>query len=90
MSLRDAQSDGQELEPAVPVKKSVTPDALVCLECGKKYKSLKRHIGAVHDLTPQEYREKWRLGYDYPMVAPTYAATRSRMAKKLGLGRKRK
>ena len=74
--------------PAVSIKKSVTPDHIVCLEDGKKFKSLKRHLRTGHDLTPDEYRERWNLSYDYPMVAPNYAEARSQMAKKLGLGRK--
>ncbi len=71
--------------PAVPVRKSVTPDYLICLEDGKKFKSLRRHLTQL-GLTPQQYREKWNLPPDYPMVAPNYAALRSAMAKKIGLG----
>jgi predicted transcriptional regulator len=74
--------------PAVPIKKSVTPDYLISLEDGKRYKSLKRHLSG-HGLTPAEYRAKWGLAQDYPMVAPNYAATRSALAKSMGLGRKR-
>ena len=74
--------------PAIAIKKSITPDYLICLEDGKKFKSLKRHIGVHHNLTPDEYREKWNLPRDYPMVAPAYAAARSELAKKMGLGRK--
>ena len=74
--------------PAVPIKKSVTPDFIICLEDGKKFKSLKRHIGNLYNLTPDEYRAKWGLPADYPMVAPNYAAARSQMAKASGLGRK--
>ena len=77
------------LNPAVPIKKSVTPDYIICLDDGKQFKSLKRHIRTHYNLTPEEYREKWGLPYDYPMVAPNYAAKRSEMAKKIGLGRKR-
>lgn len=77
-----------ELTPAVPVRKSVTPDYIICLEDGKRFKSLKRHLRTYYDLSPEEYREKWGLSYDYPMVAPNYAAARSALAKKLGLGRK--
>jgi len=73
-------------EPAVPIKKSLTPDYLICLEDGKKFKSLKRHLRAHYDLSPEEYREKWNLPADYPMVAPNYAQARSRLAKKMGLG----
>jgi predicted transcriptional regulator len=85
-----SQPLNEELNPAVSIKKSVTPDVITCLECGKRFKSLKRHIRTDHTLTPEEYREKWGLPYDYPMVAPLYAAKRSEMAKKIGLGRKRK
>ncbi len=78
-----------ELTPAVPIKKSVTPDFIVCLEDGKKLKMLKRHLKTVYDLSPEEYRAKWSLPPEYPMVAPNYAKARSEMATKLGLGRKR-
>ena len=78
-----------EQTPAVPVKKSVMPDYIVCLEDGKKLKMLKRHLKTVYDLTPDEYRAKWSLPPEYPMVAPNYAKARSEMATKLGLGRKR-
>ena len=74
--------------PAVPIKKSVTPDYIVCLEDGKKLKMLKRHIRTSYNLTPEQYRAKWGLSADYPMVAPNYAAQRSAFAKKIGLGRK--
>jgi predicted transcriptional regulator len=73
-------------QPAVPVKKSVTPDYLVCLEDGKKLKMLKRHLKTAFDMTPDEYRERWNLPADYPMVAPNYADHRSALAKKIGLG----
>ena len=75
--------------PAVPVRKSITPDYLICLEDGKKFKSLRRHL-RLHGLTPEQYREKWKLPSDYPMVAPNYAAQRSALATKMGLGQKRK
>jgi predicted transcriptional regulator len=78
-----------EQTPAVPIKKSVTPDYIVCLEDGKKLKMLKRHLKTVYDMTPDEYRAKWSLPPEYPMVAPNYARARSEMATKLGLGRKR-
>jgi predicted transcriptional regulator len=78
----------EELRPAVPVRKSVAPDFIICLEDGKKFKSLKRHLRTHYNLTPEEYREKWSLPADYPMVAPSYSATRSRLAKDNGLGRK--
>ena len=74
--------------PAVPIKKSITPDYLISLEDGKKFKSLKRHLATHHNLTPDEYRQKWNLPADYPMVAPNYAAARSALAKASGLGRK--
>ncbi len=74
--------------PAVNPKKSVTPDYLICLEDGKKFKSLKRHLKTSFDLTPEQYRKKWNLDPSYPMVAPNYAETRSRLAKTMGLGRK--
>lgn len=75
-------------EPAVPVRKSITGDFLICLENGKKFKSLKRHLRTHHNLTPEQYRAKWNLPADYPMVAPNYSATRSQLAKDNGLGRK--
>ena len=75
-------------KPAVAVKKSITPDHIVCLEDGKKFKSLKRHLRTHFDLSPEQYRKKWGLPADYPMVAPNYSATRSRLAKDNGLGRK--
>ncbi|MBZ9801194.1 MucR family transcriptional regulator [Mesorhizobium sp. ES1-6] len=75
-------------EPAVSIRKSVTPDFIICLEDGKQFKSLKRHIGVHYNLSPEEYRQKWNLPADYPMVAPNYAATRSALAKSIGLGRK--
>ena len=74
--------------PAVPIKKSVFPDHIVCLEDGKKLKMLKRHLKTAYDLTPEQYRERWGLSPDYPMVAPKYAEHRSRLAKQIGLGRK--
>ena len=76
--------------PAVSVKKSVQPDYIICLEDGKRFKSLKRHLRTVYDLTPDQYRAKWGLAHDYPMVAPNYAAARSELAKQLGLGQKRR
>ena len=74
--------------PAVSVKRSVTPDYIVCLEDGKKLKMLKRHLKTVYDLTPEQYRERWNLPASYPLVAPNYAKQRSRLAKKIGLGRR--
>ena len=74
------------LTPAVPIKKSITRDYIICLEDGKRFKSLKRHLRSSFDLSPEEYRKKWSLPYDYPMVAPNYAQTRSDLAKSMGLG----
>ncbi|TKT79979.1 MucR family transcriptional regulator [Aquamicrobium sp. LC103] len=76
-------------KPAVPIKKSVHDDYIICLEDGKKFKSLKRHLTTYYGMTPDDYRAKWGLPRDYPMVAPGYAAVRSEMAKKMGLGRKK-
>ena len=83
-----AVEEPKKWEPAVSVRKSVSPDAIVCLCCGEKFKSLKRHLSAEHGLTPDEYRAAFGLKKDYPIVAPNYAAQRSSLAKKLGLGRK--
>ena len=80
---------GDGHKPAIPVKKSITSDYIICLEDGKKFKSLKRHLRTRYKLTPEQYREKWGLGSDYPMVAPNYAAARSRLAKQMGLGQQR-
>src|SRR3954470_96116 len=77
-------------EPAVPIKKSVQPDYIACLEDGKRFKSLKRHLRTVYNLTPDQYRAKWGLRHDYPMGAPNYAATRSALAKSTGLGARRR
>ncbi|MGK9232208.1 MucR family transcriptional regulator [Inquilinus limosus] len=76
-------------EPAVPIRKSVTPDYLVCLEDGKKLKMLKRHLQSAYNMTPDQYRERWGLPADYPMVAPNYASQRSALAKTIGLGTRR-
>lgn len=76
-------------KPAVSVRRSITPDYLICLEDGKQFKSLKRHLRTHYDLSPEDYREKWGLPSDYPMVAPNYAAARSALAKKMGLGQQR-
>ena len=84
-----AKEEVMELKPAVNVKKSITPDYLICLEDGKKFKSLKRHLRTHFNLTPEQYREKWGLSADYPMVAPNYATSRSKLAKNMGLGQKR-
>jgi predicted transcriptional regulator len=77
-------------KPAVPLKKSVTPDYIICLEDGKKFKSLKRHLRTQYNMTPEQYREKWGLASDYPMVAPNYAKARSELAKEMGLGQQRR
>jgi MucR family transcriptional regulator, transcriptional regulator of exopolysaccharide biosynthesis len=82
-------AEAAELKPAVPVRKSITPDYIICLEDGKKFKSLKRHLRTHYDLSPEQYREKWGLPIDYPMVAPNYAEARSSLAKKIGLGQSR-
>jgi predicted transcriptional regulator len=79
----------EKQKPAVSPKKSIQHEYIICLEDGKKFKSLKRHIRTHYDLSPEEYREKWGLGHDYPMVAPAYAAARSRLAREMGLGRKK-
>ena len=78
-----------ELKPAVPIKKSVTDDFLICLEDGKRFKSLRRHLSTTYNMTPEAYREKWGLPKDYPMVAPSYAAVRSNLAKAAGLGNRK-
>jgi len=88
-ALKGMAPQREEFKPAVPIKKSITPDYIVCLEDGKKFKSLKRHLRTLYNLSPEEYREKWGLPHDYPMVAPNYAAARSNLAKKMGLGQKR-
>ena len=80
----------ESLKPAIAVKKSVTPDYIVCLEDGKKFKSLKRHLRTQYNMTPEDYREKWGLPADYPMVAPNYANARSALAKQMGLGQQRR
>ena len=84
---RAGDQKSEPLKPAVPVRKSITPDYLDCLEDGKKLKMLKRHLRSTYNMTPDEYRQKWSLPADYPMVAPNYAQQRSAFAKKIGLGR---
>ncbi|MCR4282021.1 MAG: MucR family transcriptional regulator [Bauldia sp.] len=84
------EPEPEPLKPAVNPKKSVFPDYIICLEDGKKFKSLKRHLRTHYDLSPEEYREKWGLSPDYAMVAPNYAAARSALAKKMGLGQQRR
>jgi predicted transcriptional regulator len=80
----------EPLKPAVPIKRSVTPEYIVCLEDGQKFKSLKRHLRTRYGVTPEQYREKWGLPPDYPMVAPKYAEARSQLAKQMGLGQQRR
>jgi len=94
-ALARVSGDGGEaaaepLKPAVSVKKSITPEHIVCLEDGKKFKSLKRHLRTQYNMTPEQYRDKWNLAADYPMVAPNYAAARSQLAKQMGLGQQRR
>jgi predicted transcriptional regulator len=85
------QEEPQEPQkPAVSVKKSIAPDYIICLEDGKKFKSLKRHLRTQYNMSPEQYREKWGLPADYPMVAPNYAEARSRLAKQMGLGQQRR
>ena len=83
-----AEPEAPQLHPAVPIKKSITPDYIICLEDGEKFKSLKRHLRTEYNLSPDAYREKWGLPRDYPMVAPNYSAKRSALAKASGLGTK--
>ncbi|MGB6538722.1 MAG: MucR family transcriptional regulator [Xanthobacteraceae bacterium] len=78
------------VKPAVPVKRSINSEYIVCLEDGKRFKSLKRHLRSQYNITPEQYREKWGLPSDYPMVAPSYAAARSQLAKQMGLGQQRR
>ena len=86
----DTSTRKASLKPAVPIRRSVQPDHIVCLEDGKQFKMLKRHLGRTYNLTPGEYRKKWDLPNDYPMVAPNYARIRSELAKQIGLGTKSK
>ena len=88
VSAGGADRPAERPQPAVSIKKSVTPDFIVCLEDGKKLKMLKRHLKTAYGMTPSQYRERWGLPADYPMVAPNYAAQRSLLAKKIGLGTK--
>lgn len=87
-SIGNGQSTEAKLRPAVGVKKSIFPDYIVCLEDGKKLKMLKRHLKTSYDMSPEEYRKRWNLGVNYPMVAPNYAKQRSVLAKRIGLGKK--
>jgi predicted transcriptional regulator len=90
VSSGQSEVGSEPLKPAVSVKKSITPDHIVCLEDGKKFKSLKRHLRTQYGMTPEQYRDKWSLPADYPMVAPNYAAARSQLAKQMGLGQQRR
>ena len=87
-SPEPSSGPGEKPKPAVPIKKSVTDDYIICLEDGKQFKSLKRHLTSKYGMTPEEYRARWGLPPDYPMVAPNYAAARSKLAREMGLGRK--
>ncbi len=86
ITVAPIEEEPEPREPAVPVRKSITPDFLICLEDGRKFKSLKRHLRTKYNMSPEEYREKWGLAKDYPMVAPNYAKARSELAKQMGLG----
>jgi len=90
VSSGQVATPAEPLKPAVPVKRSITAEYIVCLEDGKKFKSLKRHLRTQYDMTPEQYREKWALAPEYPMVAPNYAAARSQLAKQMGLGQQRR
>jgi predicted transcriptional regulator len=90
VSGKGGDSPSEPLRPAISVKKSITPEHIVCLEDGKKFKSLKRHLRTQYNMTPEQYRDKWSLATDYPMVAPNYAAARSQLAKQMGLGQQRR
>jgi predicted transcriptional regulator len=90
VSNGQGETSGEPIKPAIAVKKSITPDYIICLEDGKKFKSLKRHLRTQYNMTPEHYREKWGLPPDYPMVAPNYAEARSQLAKQMGLGQQRK
>ncbi|HYM33580.1 MAG TPA: MucR family transcriptional regulator [Candidatus Cybelea sp.] len=85
-NIGEGAAQPERPQPAIPIKKSVTPDYIVCLEDGKKLKMLKRHLKTSYNMTPEEYRERWGLSADYPMVAPNYAVQRRELAKKIGLG----
>jgi predicted transcriptional regulator len=88
VQLLSSEASERSQSPAVPIKKSVQREYIVCLEDGFRARTLKRHLGTAHDMTPDQYREKWELPSDYPLIAPAYSEARSKMAKKLGLGRK--
>jgi predicted transcriptional regulator len=90
VSSGQGEAPAEPLKPAVAVKRSITAEHIICLEDGKKFKSLKRHLRTQYNMTPEQYREKWGLPPDYPMVAPNYAAARSQLAKQMGLGQQRR
>src|SRR3569833_538853 len=90
VSTGRVDAPSEPAKPAVSVKKSMTPDYLICLEDGKRFKSLKRHLRTQYSMTPEQYREKWGLPADYPMVAPNYAVARSQLAKQMGLGQQQR
>jgi predicted transcriptional regulator len=90
VSSGQAELPSEPLKPAISVKKSIAPDYIVCLEDGKKLKMLKRHLRTAYDMSPEQYRERWNLPADYPMVAPNYAVARSQLAKQMGLGQQRR
>ena len=90
VSNSNTDAGAESPKPAISLKRSVTPEYIVCLEDGKKFKSLKRHLRTQYNMTPEQYREKWSLPPDYPMVAPSYAAARSELAKQMGLGQQRR
>ena len=87
--LNQTAGPTKKLNPAVSIKKSVQPNAIICLDCGRSAKMLKRHLATAHGLTPEAFRQRWGLAADYPMVAPNYAEQRSKMARKIGLGTRR-
>src|SRR5579885_896833 len=90
VAVKGGDGAAEPPKPAVSLKKSITPEYIVCLEDGKKFKSLKRHLRTQYNMTPEQYREKWGLSADYPMVAPNYAAARSQLARQMGLGQQRR
>ena len=90
VSSGQVEQPSEPLKPAVPIKRSITNEHIVCLEDGKKFKSLKRHLRTQYNMTPEQYREKWGLAPDYPMVAPNYTAARSQLAQQMGLGQQRR
>ena len=90
VSSGQADASSEPPKPAVPIKRSISADFLICLDDGKKFKSLKRHLRSQYGMTPEQYRDKWGLPADYPMVAPNYAAARSQLAKQMGLGQQRR